>query len=561
MKRMILILFSVFLFLGTAFSQTKTLDRQYTPIVLSDLEAPIAGSERAVWSAWVYDQSTSSWKSVPFQIDDIKSNGGYEHTVASINPIIGAEDELVFMPGDLGDKAPASEWLVDADPETDTRLELEFTDPLDASKQGWVYLYKNVVEIALHNGYFDYTPPPNPSVSAADTVFSRYYKLAHQNNGFFNYLTFDNNSDLDLLDRLKMRFDATSTLIPTDIKINENSITPKTDTAEGSPVSAFPGEVRLFRDIRDKFKVDLSVLSLDLDLDPKLQYFPYSIQGEVDLNIGGAFLGQVRVNFIRLSLDMSPNASRMTYYSNKNRNGFAIDGEPDTPEAIVDEPFALNWMMATGEKGTVILMLQMPEVERGNTTLFYYDDKNGGSKDGSDDTGDQKSYGDMGMWSKTTSDGLKISQVFFRYSLYFINQDMRQHAAELGDLLTEQHLNPLTLSVAEQEYVSTNIADNTIQPLDFELNAAYPNPYQVGNGNVTFSFQNINLQKNVQLSIYNILGQKVMQFNNISLIPESSQALSWDGKGLNGQPVSQGIYFYRVTGTNQQLSGKLLIMN
>ncbi len=93
-------------------------------------------------------------------------------------------------------------------------------------------------------------------------------------------------------------------------------------------------------------------------------------------------------------------------------------------------------------------------------------------------------------------------------------------------------------------------------PADFSI-SAYPNPFnsQVA---ITIKIPMKLLSKNFTFKIYNILGQVVKTFriDNIT----SVNKLFWDGKNDDGQYVSSGIYFFKVTSPNFTKSIKLLYL-
>ena len=80
-------------------------------------------------------------------------------------------------------------------------------------------------------------------------------------------------------------------------------------------------------------------------------------------------------------------------------------------------------------------------------------------------------------------------------------------------------------------------------PNDFRLSQNYPNPF---NPATTISYTLINTTPlHIQLKIYDILGREVA-----SLIDEQKTAgkyeVVWDGRNARGEPVSSGIYIYRL---------------
>ncbi len=83
----------------------------------------------------------------------------------------------------------------------------------------------------------------------------------------------------------------------------------------------------------------------------------------------------------------------------------------------------------------------------------------------------------------------------------------------------------------------------------------YPNPF---NPETTISF-NIANQTNVELSIYNIKGQKVKTLINDKL-SKGAHKVVWNGKNSSGLKVSSGVYFYRLKTPKLDTIRKMLLM-
>jgi len=89
----------------------------------------------------------------------------------------------------------------------------------------------------------------------------------------------------------------------------------------------------------------------------------------------------------------------------------------------------------------------------------------------------------------------------------------------------------------------TDIDENTIEllPDKYELSQNHPNPF---NPSTTIEFS-IPKRNEVSLEVFNILGQKVIQLINREL-PAGEYNVNWDGTDQTGEPVSAGIYLYRL---------------
>ena len=100
---------------------------------------------------------------------------------------------------------------------------------------------------------------------------------------------------------------------------------------------------------------------------------------------------------------------------------------------------------------------------------------------------------------------------------------------------------PVTLLVA-----STNTGNELIQTMT-KLIGNYPNPF---NPETTISFfitaENAENAENAEMIIFNIKGQMIKSFSNLQIDKSPNQQIIWNGRDENNQPVSSGIYFYKL---------------
>ncbi|MCD4817752.1 MAG: T9SS type A sorting domain-containing protein [Candidatus Cloacimonetes bacterium] len=94
--------------------------------------------------------------------------------------------------------------------------------------------------------------------------------------------------------------------------------------------------------------------------------------------------------------------------------------------------------------------------------------------------------------------------------------------------------------------------------------SAYPNPfYTSGNSRgseltISFSLSTKNIN-DTKIEIYNLKGQKVKTFPNLQINKSPNLQIIWDGKDERENPVSSGIYFYRLKSGSQEEIKKILI--
>jgi subtilisin family serine protease len=103
----------------------------------------------------------------------------------------------------------------------------------------------------------------------------------------------------------------------------------------------------------------------------------------------------------------------------------------------------------------------------------------------------------------------------------------------------------------------TDVANDeaAVLPDKYELAQNYPNPFNP-NTRVKFSLPELS---NVNLTVFNILGQKVKTLVNKQL-PAGSYTAAWDGTDSDGKALATGIYLYRLKADNYSASRKMLLV-
>jgi hypothetical protein len=96
---------------------------------------------------------------------------------------------------------------------------------------------------------------------------------------------------------------------------------------------------------------------------------------------------------------------------------------------------------------------------------------------------------------------------------------------------------------------------NLSAPDGFRLFQNYPNPF---NPATTINFE-IAKRSQVQLVIYNTLGEKIQTLLNEELLP-GSYAVLWDGKNERGGDEASGLYFVEWRASGLQRVGKMLLI-
>lgn len=85
----------------------------------------------------------------------------------------------------------------------------------------------------------------------------------------------------------------------------------------------------------------------------------------------------------------------------------------------------------------------------------------------------------------------------------------------------------------------------------------YPNPF---NPVTTISFSVTPSASKLELSIFNLKGQKVRNFRNLNIDESQNLQIVWNGRDDSGKPVSSGIYFANLKTDKYSKSCKMLLM-
>ncbi|MBC8415143.1 MAG: T9SS type A sorting domain-containing protein [Candidatus Cloacimonetes bacterium] len=83
--------------------------------------------------------------------------------------------------------------------------------------------------------------------------------------------------------------------------------------------------------------------------------------------------------------------------------------------------------------------------------------------------------------------------------------------------------------------------ESQITVSQIELFQNYPNPFNPQT-TISFNLTAENAEKNTELIIYNIKGQKIRQYS----IFNNQSSIIWNGKDENGNTVPSGMYFYKL---------------
>ncbi|MDZ7724124.1 MAG: FlgD immunoglobulin-like domain containing protein [candidate division KSB1 bacterium] len=101
--------------------------------------------------------------------------------------------------------------------------------------------------------------------------------------------------------------------------------------------------------------------------------------------------------------------------------------------------------------------------------------------------------------------------------------------------------------------IATSVESPSHVPGQFKLQQNHPNPFS---SSTAISYQ-LNRQSDVALTIYDIRGRKVKQYN-LGIQPNGTHQVVWNGVNSIGEPLASGVYFYRLKANDQVQVKKML---
>jgi hypothetical protein len=429
-------------------SPAFAMDRPGDPVVLRGEQVPaLLGRDPARVVAF---RVADGWEQVPVQIDERKDQDlglayglfefGLEIEVYADpgtfvgpdpDPLLDADDELVFMAADTGLR-PTASMSPPSSVVPGSMVEVRVQDPLDGSEAS-LYLFESDGTLAQDAG--------RPSVQYEFKLLSgdfpeNYFTLWGENpeesvvqtasyqTRFTDTWVRDEvrvfaggASGVDILDRQKVLF------APDDGGRNEDVIT----RGETTFLTNTSGPVRAIR----------SYLGAVSGPFTQREHLFYAGRQDIRTTLRVHGIGGIMDIY-----DYSPDASGMTYVNDLNPEGVLVDGQQDN---VVPGP--IQWEMITGAQGTLVHSHSiMTDIEPFTSTSYYLDDATPAVEQF---TGDEHAYGSSGIWIDQDIPSTELVDPFRRNlsSLRVVYYEPPDQTVETARLRNIQAKNPVVLVV------------------------------------------------------------------------------------------------------------------
>jgi flagellar hook assembly protein FlgD len=112
-----------------------------------------------------------------------------------------------------------------------------------------------------------------------------------------------------------------------------------------------------------------------------------------------------------------------------------------------------------------------------------------------------------------------------------------------------------TISTADGQSWTKDIKISVTAPKDYKLCDNFPNPF---NPSTKIAFE-LPKASHVRLMIYDIVGREVAQVADADY-PAGYTELTWNGINKNGNLVSSGVYFYRISADKWSKAKKMMMV-
>lgn len=581
MKTKILFVFIIFTIgIGINYSLAAdiTEQRKYEPVVLRGsalshfYDVPV--NEIFLYA---YTESTQSYEMMPFQIDERTYGPDLEHAksksrwwyfipeswanedtinIDSHDGILTDHDEIVFLIRDLGEKAPIGIWIDNEEAKQYKRLELKIYDPKDENTKAYCYLFRSSTiqeEVPKKYGFMFH--------AQEDRVENINYAVRlSKETGVIEDIVlkppFGNGEDI--FDTQKIRFDGivemSGAFFPFPASTEKDIVLYNYQKATADPV------VRLIRENRMTLIDSTLFGDFAFYVAPKFYPFSATLVGGMPLSestLKKLFPGQddVWINFdlLRQSWDFNENAIGMEFYNSFN-DGVQIDGNPDQADkkiAFMPDPKLppiREWMLTTGKKqGSFFTYAEFLDTTWQTVELYFEDN----DSINTEDTGDQKSFGDQGILFLTQpEDSINFELGFTAYFLpgSFTKSDAQELAYFIEDTIAAT-ISAITFPTGVDDFENGNL------PGSFALFQNYPNPFN-SSTNITFY---LSKKERITLKILDITGKTIVTLTD-GHFNSGSHTIHWDGKSRYNQETPSGVYFYVLQTDTFSNVKKLILM-
>ncbi len=358
----------------------------------------------------LFRYTETGWSEIPVQIDERNSEGSF---FFSDDGLLDDNDEISFQPQDGG--ISTGIWLNYEKSKAFPRVKIEIRDPFSSDNKV-VYLYRcPELGDTLSKEYVGYE-------DSNDAIWLNHsIRIGFDNEKkFMDELTIDRGPDI--LDRSKFRMQGNGIL-------GTWTVTEEDQSPESLLIKK--GRVRILRWLKTK----VEVVGIEQIVYSLTEYYRNFVQVPGDT----LPIPEGNIDFVRTSMDLTVNSLE----SDENNSSIQADGVIDDGihYDVYDNQIKHKWFKIKTDYINLLTVGDYSGISD-EPKIYYYDNEQGGSADGTDDTGDNKSIGDIGMFFPSPSSGTHI----IRTNIYFSKSDLK------GEEVKDYFDHPLDVDVKEEFY-------------------------------------------------------------------------------------------------------------
>ncbi len=344
----------------------KTLKRSEDPVIVTGKAMPGALGW-PVAQTRLFAVKNGQARAVPFQVDEVKSNGKFALTYgpkrSTEDGLIDENDQLVFMVVDAGDQGGAESLP----PGFDAAVELQLNDPVDGGR-AWAYLAR----------YPQNAPPLSPldyvrfdnARTRVDT--SRYamgfHPRATMSIGLLATKPAGGGTGENVVDRLKIRASA-------EIRGGLGLVERNEEEFFSQTIGWIDGPVRVIRSTSNQVRAIATIKSPSAYLDNIYYFNAFEFPLELFLPFNPGMLSnnpKVRVSTDGLC-SLPPGN---TFYNSRNLQGVTVDGAMSEAEQKLDlAPYEWSVVQDRNKKAAWINRLLYDHASPAKPLLYYRDDR------------------------------------------------------------------------------------------------------------------------------------------------------------------------------------------
>ncbi len=136
-----------------------------------------------------------------------------------------------------------------------------------------------------------------------------------------------------------------------------------------------------------------------------------------------------------------------------------------------------------------------------------------------------------------------------------ISQNLRENNLYSLVVHDENHPKRLKLIVGTREFISKAPAALNAAPASYELSQNFPNPFNP----LTTIRYGLPRDENMTLKVYNLLGEEIITLVTHEQKKAGYHIAIWDGRNEQGEPVTSGVYLYRLRAGGFSVVKKMIV--